>query len=559
MTTEVAEQSWTVPNAVAACLAAEGVDRAFGLMGAGTIAITHHLQSEFGVRYHAVRHESAVVGAADGYARATGRLGVGLVTWGPGVTNTVTSLITAQRAASPLILVAGDATNGSADRFPLAAGTQGLDQVRFFENLGVPTVRVSTDHVAENVHAAVLAAWRARGPVALLLPIELLLTQIPQFAPAIAEGGAPAEARVPLNPEQVRAAAALLRSAQRPVVLAGRGVHLAGGREQLIELADRVGAVVVTTLRGLGLAHGHPAHLGIAGGFAPDVVADLLNEADVVAAFGASMNRYTTRLGTLFPNAALIQCDTHEAALDAIPSAEHPILGDALEALDALLADLGDGQADTEYRKRAERLTQASGVPRHPIEDMSDADGMDPRSLCVRLSELLPFPRSFVLDVGGVTEFPVEFLEVRDPDELMCMFDFGAVGSGLGAAIGAALARPDRLTTLMLGDGGLLMTLGELDTAVRERVPLLVVCMNNRSFGSERYHMLDWGIPEDGAFFDTPDLAHVARSLGCEARRIESLDELDEIPALVGALDGPLVLDCQLTGKLIPAPMRNHS
>lgn len=555
--------SWTVPQAVAACLAAEGVRQVFGLMGAGTIALTHHLETEHRVRYCAVRHESAAVGAADGYARATGKVGVGFVTWGPGLTNTLTSLITAQRGASPVVLVAGDASTGSPDMFPFAVDVQGLNQGALLGGLGVEVFRISPDNIAPQVQAAFRTARDTARPVAILLPIEHLLTEIPRTAVTT-----PVKDTVPtsppVDPDQVRAAMALVDGCSAAVVLAGRGVALADAGAELIAFADRIGAVIVTTLRGLGIGDRHPAYLGIAGGFSPPDVAEVLQGADVLLAFGAGLNRFTTRVGTLFPNAAVVQCDVSPQALERQPVADCTVLGDARSVLSGLLVEADSDRPGGGYRVRAEALTRRAGVdrpvvPRHSFVDMSDDDGMDPRSVYARIGQLLPRPRTFVLDVAAVSEFAVEFLDVRDPQELICMFDYGAVGSGLGAGIGAALGRPDRLTALIVGDGGLMMTLGELDTAVRARVPLLIVCMNNRAYGSERYHMKDWGIPENAAFFDTPDLAEVARSVGCDARTFRTLEDLATLPDLVRRLDGPLFIDCLLTNELLPAPMRTHT
>ena len=143
-----------------------------------------------------------------------------------------------------------------------------------------------------------------------------------------------------------------------------------------------------------------------------------------------------------------------------------------------------------------------------------------------------------------------------DPDSLLWMMDFGAVGAGLGAAIGAAIGRPDRTTVLFIGDGGFFMTMGELDLAIRDRVPLLLVCLNDRAYGSELYHMREMGVPLDGAFFETPELDAIARAMGADAQRITTLEQLDALTHSFSSLDGPLFLDCIITQDFLPSPLR---
>jgi acetolactate synthase-1/2/3 large subunit len=144
------------------------------------------------------------------------------------------------------------------------------------------------------------------------------------------------------------------------------------------------------------------------------------------------------------------------------------------------------------------------------------------------------------------------------PQSLLWMFDFGAVGSGLGAAAGAAVAQPDRTTVLFIGDGGLLMTLGDLDTVARERIPLLVVCLNDRAFGAEVMHMQAIGVPVEPARFPTPDLAEVARSVGWEAATVNELDDFDRLADRIANVDRPTFLNCLIYENPVESPLRPH-
>lgn len=547
-----------VPEAMAEAMAAEKVEQAFGLMGAGIISLVQSLTRVHGVCYHSTRHESVAVAAADGYNRATGRPGVCMVTWGPGLTNTATSLLTAKRARSGVVLVAGDATTASVRKHPFAAGTQGLNQPAFLAALGVPSVRVSPTTVAADVAWAFGLARTQREPVALLLPMEYLFSDIDWDGPSPWE---PANSLgVQPNATVIAEAAGVLARAQRPAIIAGIGASRAGAETAIEELADEVGAVLLTSLRGKGMFAGHDRHLGIAGGFSPPEVVQALSQADVVAVFGAGLNGFTTRQGALLRSATILHCDSDPGAIGRHLEVDLPIVGDARVAAELIrdcIAEKDSGDGRGQSRGRPENTMQS--VPRFDYEDISTRGAIDPRALCERLDQILPADRALVSDTGAMCEFPVEYFSVKSPDAMLWMVDFGAVGNGLGAGIGAAAGRPDRLTVVFVGDGGLMMTLGDLDTAVRSNLPLLVVCMNDRAYKSEAYHMREWGLPEDEAFLPTPDLAQVARSIGCTALRVEALADLDALPSLLDGLAGPLFLDCLLTQELLPAPLRLHT
>lgn len=543
----------TFTEVVAKAIADEGVEHVFGLMGAGTIRLTHHLTVDHDIAYHGGRHEHGVVGAADGYARVSGLPGVAMVTWGPGVTNTVTALITALRGRSPVVFVAGDNAGIPIERSLFSAGTQRIDVRALMDHLGIDCVRPHPRTAARDVANAFAVARRASAPVALLLPMEY------ETAPANGTARVSADDCDPppsVDEEALAAAAAALEASERPVVLAGRGAIAARGA--LVDLADRAGALLVTTLRAKDLFAGHSAELGVAGGYSTALAAKLLAQADCVLAFGASLTPFSTRSGGLFPQATVVRCDVEPEALADRRSATIGVLGDAGEVA-ALLAARVPGPRPG-FRSEAAAAGLGPDTWRETFDDCSTEGALDPRAICVRLDGLLPSERTIVVDPGAAGEYPAAFFRVPEPAALVWPGgDFGAVGTGLGPAIGAATARPDRTTVLCTGDGGLFMSLQELDTAVRERTPMLVVCLNDRAFGSEYHHMRDDGIPESvGARFETPDLAAVARSLGCEGEQIVNLEQLDSVPERLSGLDRPLLLDCLITQEVLPSMLRQH-
>lgn len=546
--------SQSFPAALAAAMAAEEVEHVFGLMGAGTIQLTHHLVSDFGVTYHAVRHESAAVGAADGFARTGAGVGVALISSGPGFSNGLTALYTAKRGASPVVLVAPDSDLTPPLRHPFAGGAQKLDESLIATVLDALVVRCDPRTVWADVAAAFGAARERQTPVVLLYPFEAnSVSALP------GENGRAVVQRTRIEPRQteLEAAAQAVSEAERPLVLAGLGAARAGAGESLARLADRCGALLATSLRGAGLFAGHPYNLGICGGFATEPIADLIARSDCVIAVGASLNGFTTRRGELMANKRIVHCDLDPSAFYRYERPDVAVFGDAKVVADKL-NDLVEERAESAYRAAAEAAGLVSPSLLHPFEDVSQPGKLDPRAVCRRIDELLPEARTVVADANSASEFPVEHVRILTPESLLWMFDFGALGSGLGAAVGAAVARPGRTTVLFTGDGGLFMTLGDLDTVVRERLPLLVVCLNDRAYGAEIAFMRSLQISEDLARFETPDLTEIARAIGLEAATISELEELDRYAPLIANLDRPLFLNCLITEDPVHSPLRPH-
>jgi acetolactate synthase I/II/III large subunit len=542
------------PAALAAAIAAEEVEHVFGLMGAGTIQLTHHLVSDFGVKYHSVRHESAAVGAADGFARTGAGVGVALISSGPGFTNGMTALHTAKRGASPLVLLAPDSDLTPPLRHPFAGGAQKLDESSIATMLDALVVRCDPRTVYGDVAAAFRAARERQTPVVLLYPLE---ANSVSAAPGKAVGApAPRAVIEPRQPE-LEAAARVLSTAERPLVLGGLGAARAGAEESLVRLADRCGALLATSLRGAGLFVGHPYNLGICGGFATEPISELIAQSDCVLAAGASLNGFTTRRGELMAGKRIVHCDVDASAFYRYERPEVALFGDAKLVAEELY-DLVEARSESAYRAAAEAAGLVSPSLLHPFDDVSQPGKLDPRAICRRIDELLPEERTVVADCNSASEFPVEHVRILTPESLLWMFDFGALGSGLGPALGAAVAQPGRSTVLFMGDGALFMTLGDLDTFVRERLPVLVVCLNDRAYGAEISFMRSLQISEDIARFETPDLAEIARAIGWNAATISSMDDFDGYAGLIANLDRPLFLNCLITEDPVYSPLRPH-
>lgn len=531
-------------QAVAKSISDAGARHVFGIMGSGNMRVIHHLEHDHSVIFHAVRHEAGAAAAADGFARASDEVGVCLVTQGPGLTNTITAMVTARKANTPMVLVTGDSAEIRKSSDPFAR-VQAIDTAALLASCGIESVRSTPDTVISDVRHAFARAALQLQPIAVVLPYQYELVEVDDLVavPMIA-GGAPEI----VEEIEIEAASARLRGAQRPLILAGRGAVRADAGEAIRALADELGALVGTSLPASGYFAGHPGDIGLVGGFARPSVQAAVNSCDCVLAVGVGLNGFTTDRQSLMQNAEVIHVDRDPAAFDRHRPAGSTISGDARVVVEKLVEQVRKlGGQPTTVRQTPAAMTAIARKRSDDFEDEADDGLLDPRKLCVRLDELLPVDRAVVTDGGRFVSTVIRRVMPDNPDALLYMQEFGSVGGGLGAAIGAAVARPERITTLFTGDAGMMMTLGDLDLPIRERVPMVVVCMNDEALGSEIRLLGEAGLEPEDAYIPTPDLALVARAMGAEGQRIDAIEQLDELPGWLDGLDRPLVLDCRIT------------
>ncbi len=524
--------------AMAEAIALEGVEVVFGVLGGSNDRMVHDLVTARGVRFVAARHEQGAVGMADGYSRVTGNIGVATVEKGPGLTNTATAMTTARLSRSRVLLVAGDKVAGSRlgnmdiDQPPVIRATAGaMQQVNTPQTLAAE-VRLGFRHVRLGL-----------GPLVLNVPTSVSEAEMPDGWTYMPSSSDPAttQAIAPAR-DNVEAIAQLLRESERPVVLAGAGAVRAGAHDALVRLADHAGALLVTTLGAKGWFRGHPFDLGISGGFAPSQARAILGEADLVLAFGAGLNLYTLDHGRLYPAATLVQVDLDPASIGAISEVDEAIVADARATAEALLVALGPdprpGWRSAELAAEIERIDPWADC------DFEERPGTVNRHELVRLcEELLPPNRVLVVGIGHFMGMPAAHISIPAPSHQALPWRLGAIGSGLPAAIGAAIGRPDSLVVLFEGDGSLMMTLQELETAARVGVPLLVIVENDQGHGSERRTMKRRGDDPFLANYANPDFAAVARALGCEGHSATGAEQVRRLLADLRAIDRPVLID----------------
>jgi acetolactate synthase-1/2/3 large subunit len=513
----------------------EGVSAVFGLMGDGNLSLIPFIADELGIAYYNSRHEAGAVAMADGFARVTGRVGVCTFTQGPGLTNALTALVSAKRGRTPLVVLCGD-TPTSISGLP-----QDIDQAPIFEAFAFAVQPFEPSRAGEAITSAFRRARAERTPVILNLPTDLQELAAEWAAP-------PAESVIAL--EAVGAtnlddAISALQAAARPVFISGRGALLSGAHQEIVALADHVGALLANSLPVKSWFAGHDWEIGIAGGFSSELGRQLIGEADCIVSFGASLNHFTSRGGALFASSAtVIQIDLDDAAFDRYYPASIHVLGDARQVAQLLREAVRQSDG---YRTK--RVAGAIEESRADVgnRDADELDAIDPRLLSRALDRILPRDRAVVIDGGHFMGFAAMHLSVPEPSQFVFTVDFGSIGLSIGAAIGAAVGRPDQLIVTAVGDGGLLMSLGEFDTAVRYRLPIVFVVYNDEAYGAEMHFLRMLGRPDRESLFSVPPLDVVARALGGEGMAVGTLADLEPLAERLRTLDGPILLDCRIS------------
>lgn len=528
----------TVASEVGQTLREAGADVVFGVVGSGNFHVTNALVGA-GARFVAARHEGGAATMADAYARASGGLGVLSVHQGPGLTNAMTGIAEAAKSRTPLIVLAAEATSRLSNFW--------VDQNALARAVGALPRRVNSARSARaDTLTAVATAQSERRTVILNLPLDV---QSQRVEAASRFGLVNGESTVHPREDDISALTAVLEEANRPVFIAGRGARLADAGEAIALLAERCGALLATSAAARGLFRGDPFDLDVSGGFATPLAAELIKSADLVVGWGCGLNMWTLRHGSLIaPDAKVVQVDTEQDALGRHRRVDLGVIGDAADTA-RQVADRVRTKRGYRSRDVAEHIQSKGRWPLIPFVDGSTADRIDPRTLSRELNALLPTERTVAVDSGNFMGYPVMYLDIPDAEGLVFTQAYQSIGLGLATAIGAALARPDRLTVAALGDGGALMSVTELETAVRERLGLLIVVYNDAAYGAEVHHFGPHGDDLGTVTFPDTDIAAIARGFGCEAATVRSAADLKVLgPWLEGARDRPFLVDAKVVG-----------
>ncbi|GCD20549.1 acetolactate synthase I/II/III large subunit [Cellulomonas algicola] len=509
-------------SAHAAVTLAAHVDHVFGVMGNGNAHFLDALARQTSATFTPVRHESGAVVAADAHHRASGRLAAATTTYGAGFTNTLTALAEAVQAHVPLVLVVGDEPTSGPRPWD-------VDQIAMASAVGARTYTVGRADAAATTAIAVEHALTYRVPTVLAIPYDVATLDagpVPEVPEPRLPG--PLAPRGPFAEATVRDVAAALASARRPLLMAGRGAWLAGAGDVLGRIADATGALTVTTALGQGVFPRTEFDLGVAGGFGARGAMDLVREADVAVVVGASLNQFTMRFGELFaPGTRVLQ-------VDVAPAATHPhvggfVRGDAATVAAAVLDALGAlGVPASGWRESVD--VAAARV--HEAGTGVAPDGrLDPRSAAARIAALLPADRVVVSDGGHFIAWANMYWPVASPDRMIMVGTaFQSIGLGFPSVVGAALARPDATVVLTSGDGGGLMALADLESAVRVAGGRgMAVVWNDAAYGAEVHVYGRKGLVREPMLIPAVDFAGLATAVGAHGVTVRTLDDLDAL------------------------------
>ena len=515
----------------------EGVDTIFGFPGGVIIDIYDEL-AKTDIKHILVRHEQGAVHAADGYARASGRVGVCLVTSGPGATNTVTGIATAYMDSIPIVIFTGQVP------------TQLIGNDAFQEVDIVGITRPCTKHnylvkrtedLARIVKEAFIIAGSGRpGPVLIDLPKDVSSTKITYKAPKKIELKSYNPTYNP-NMKQLHRAVKLIKNAKKPLIFAGGGVVLSKGSKELTELARKTRTPVTCSLMGLGVFPGtDPLWLGMIGMHGTYRANMCSGDCDLIVAVGVRFDdRVTGKTDTFAPNAKIVHIDIDPTSIRKNIPVAVPIVGDCkitLGLLNGLLdkEDLGD--LKTKRKKWLDQIEQWKST--RPLAYKQE-DIIKPQYVVEKLYELTKGNAIITTEVGQNQMWAAQYYHFEKPNHFITSGGLGCMGFGLPAAIGAQLACPDKLVVDIAGDGSIQMNIQEMATAEQYNLPVKIVILNNRYLGMVRqWQELFYGKRYSGTGMEhAPDFVKLAEAYGAVGLRATKPEEVE--PVLIKGLSSP--------------------
>jgi thiamine pyrophosphate-dependent acetolactate synthase large subunit-like protein len=534
-----------VADVVAGDLARYGARRCFALLGTANFKISHALV-QAGVELISARHECNAASMADAYAKASGELTLVSVHSGPGLTNALTGIAEAAKSRTPLLVLAGDVPSGA------VKNNFYIEQAEMARAVGAVPERLHTPGSArEDALRAVTRALRERQTVVLSLPLDVQHAPLTSNLPPL--DLPPSGGRLHPDPRAVKELAAALLQAQRPLILGGRGAVVSDAEAALAALAERTGALLATSVCGHGLFSGNPWSLGISGGFSSPIADELIADSDCIAAFGASLTQWTTKKGKLIaPGAVVAQVDVEAGKLGYQMPVQIAVHGDAQATAQALLGELDRRGAKLRSGRRNEAMRErihAGDNHHYPHPDESSSDFIDPRTLSKAVDAILPADRVVASDSGHFCGWVPRYLRVPNARASCLSHSFQSVGLGLPSVIGLAVANPGKLAVLGTGDGGFLMSMADLETAVRLKLRLCILVYNDSAYAAEVHYFRRQSYSVDIVQFPDTDFAAIARGFGARGATVRTPADLDPLKAWVAeGAPGVFVID----GKINP-------
>lgn len=537
-------QEMSGAEVVIRCLEEQGVDTIFGYPGGAVIDIYHHL-ARSNIRHILVRHEQGAVHAADGFARASGRVGVCLVTSGPGATNTVTGIASAYMDSVPVVVFTG--------QVPMAL--IGNDAFQEVDIVGITRPVTKHNYLVTSVNeltrvireAFYLARSGRPGPVLVDLPKDIMAQTTIYDGPKEVKRRSYQPTYKP-NMKQLRRAVELIKRSQRPMILAGGGVILSGASQELTEFALRISAPVTTTLMGLGAfpASHERLWLGMLGMHGTYRANMCTGACDLLIAIGARFgDRVTGRTDSFARQANIIHIDIDPTSIRKNVPVTVPVVGDCKISLKLLNEVMEKEGLSWGLSDREEWLTQIDEWKATKPLAYKQGESIKPQYVIETLHNLTKGKAIITTEVGQNQMWAAQYYHFEEPNTFITSGGLGCMGFGLPAAIGAQLARPDRLVVDIAGDGSIQMNIQELATAVQYRLPVKVVILNNGYLGMVR----QW----QELFYDkcysatcmehAPDFVKLAEAYGAVGLRATKPEEVRQVLSEGLRTAGPVIMD----------------
>ncbi|MCF3943131.1 sulfoacetaldehyde acetyltransferase [Oceanobacillus alkalisoli] len=552
----------TPSEAIVETLVAEGIQEVYGIVGSAFMDMLD-LFPAAGIRFLPVRHEQSAAHMADAYTRVSGTAGVVIGQNGPGITNMVTSVAAANQAHTPMVVIspsAGTPTIGW-------DGFQEADQVSIFKAITKETVRVThVSRVADTLRTAFRIAYAERGPVLYDIPRDLFYGELEEQI--LQPHQYRVDSRGSGDPVLLDRAVELLKNAEHPVIISGRGAVDADGVDTVVKIAEHLTIpAAVSYMHNDAFPADHPLAVGPIGYMGSKAAMHTLKKADVVLAIGTRLSVF----GTLpcydidyFPKQAkIIQIDINPRNIARTHPVAVGIIGDAKAATEALYEKLTAAVPDV--HKNPSRLQEISKVNdewEQELVDLAMEDGnpINPRRALLELTKALPENTIISTDIGNVSSTANAYLKFNQTRRHIAALTFGNTGFAYPAALGAQLAEPDSPVVAIIGDGAWGMSLHEVSTAVEQNIPVIACVFNNKSWAAEKKNQVDY---YDNRFIGSdikaPEFAEVARSMGALGYTIEKAEDIAPVVKEVLEKRKAAVLNIYVDGTQLAPPFRRDA
>ena len=517
----------------------EGVDVVFGLPGGAVLPLYGALSTYPAIRHILVRHEQAAAMAADGFSRATGRVGVCIATSGPGATNLVTGIAAAQMDSVPMVAITGQVARPyiGTDAFQETDVT-GVTLPITKHNILVMNVK----DVAQAIHDAFYIARSGRpGPVLVDIPRDVLLGDKTEFiwpeTDKLPGYRVPSAAPKP----QVDAAAALINKSERPIIMAGHGVLISHAYGLMTEMAEKAQIPVITTLLGISsIASDHELNLGMSGMHGMAYANLAIDEADLIIGLGMRFDdRVTGRISAFAPNAKFVHVDIDASEIEKNIQTDAGVVGDLKAVLEQLLPKV-DANVHIDWLRHIEELKA-----QHPSHIVRKSDELLPQFVLQRLTEVTQGRGIVVTGVGQHQMWAAQHCTFKEPNTFITSGGLGTMGFEVPAALGAQVGRPDTVVWSVCGDGGFQMTMCDIATAVESGADVKFAILNNTNLGMV-HQLQDVFFEQDymaSEFSANPDFVKIAEAYGIRGIRVTKQEEVVDAVQQAMETAGPVIVD----------------